>query len=148
MKQMVIAEDIAQLEHRLVSTQSQATSSFVGRMLDNIDTILRNSNEIVEMSANIRYLTNEITRQQTLKKDIITQAIHTSRGMIDNLNTALQEELKKYSLKNRFLEKTAEWQKVVLDALHTRPLHMIERANFIIKHKVATLLHKNNDLQQ
>ena len=148
MKQMMIAEDVALFDYRLVLTQSQTASNLLGQMIDDIDTILSNPNETVEPSTNTPTLTNEITRLQTLKKDILTQAISTSHGMIENLNTMIQEELKKYSLQNRFLESTAEWQKLVLDAIHTRQLHMIKRSKFTIGHKLAILLHKNKDLQQ
>jgi hypothetical protein len=98
MKQMMVEEDIALLEHRLTSTQSQ----------------------IVETSATTCSLSNEIKRLQVLKKDIIHQAIITSRGIAENLNTMIQIEKNKFSSKNRFIESTWEWQKMVFDAIEIR----------------------------
>jgi hypothetical protein len=91
MKQMLIEEDIALLEHRLTSTQSQSqsASNLVGRMIDDIDITLKNSNETVEISPTIGFFSNEIKRLQVLKRDIIHLAIITSRGMAENFNTII-----------------------------------------------------------
>ena len=133
----MIEEEIALLEHRLTSTQSQLTSNLIGHMLDDIDAMLNNNlNETNEMSPTNESLQNEIERLQTLKKDMIQQAVITSRRMADRLNTIVQIEQNKFSLMNRYMASTYEWQKVVFDTIETRRLHMIERANFIIKHKL------------
>jgi len=89
-------------------------------MIEDIDTILKNSNEIVETSATTCSLSNEIKRLQVLKKDIIHQDIITSRGIAENLNTMIQIEKNKFSSKNRFMESTWEWQKMVFDAIEIR----------------------------
>ena len=60
-----------------------------------------------------------------------------SRGMLRNLNIMIQQELKKYSLKNIFLESTAELQKAVLNALHILRLHMIERRKYVTKQNLT-----------
>jgi len=114
-------------------------------MIDDIDTILKNSNETIETSPTSCSLSNEIKRLQTLKRDIICQAILTRRTMADNLNTMIQMEQHKFTSKNRFIESTFDWRKMVLDAIEIRRLHMIKRANFITKHKLRTCFNTSND---
>jgi hypothetical protein len=138
MNQMMIEEVIALLEHRLTSTQSQSASNLVGHMIADIDTILKNSNETVKTSPTTCTLSNEIKRLQVMRRDIIHQTIIASRRMAENLKTMIQIEQNKFSLKNRFIECTSEWQKMVLNAIEIRRLHMIERASFTIKHKLGS----------
>ena len=147
MKQMMNEEDMALLEHRLTSTQPRASSNLVGRMIDDIDTILTKSNQTVQTSANNCFVSNEINRLQALKKDIIHQAIITNRGMVENLKTIITAEQNKFSLKNRFMESTSTWQKIVLDTIEMRRLHQVERARFIIQYKLATSFHTYNNQQ-
>jgi hypothetical protein len=137
---MLIQEDIASLEHRLVSTHSHSPSNLIHYMIDDIDSNLENSNESVQTSTNDCLSPDDITRLALLKKDIIHQAILTSHRMTENLNTITQAEQNKFSLKNRFIESTSEWQQMVLNTIETRRKHMIMRANFIIQHKLARLI--------
>ena len=146
MKEMLIEEEIAMLEHRLTSTQSQSASNLLGCMIDDVDTLLSSWNETAEKYPLTCCLTDEIETIQTLKRDIIHQAISTSYGMAQKLNKMIQLEKNKYTLKNRLLESTSEWQHMVLNAIELRRLHIIKRANFIIKHKLATCFNTSNEL--
>jgi vacuolar-type H+-ATPase subunit H len=138
---MLINQDIALLEHRLTSTQSGSSSNLLDHMINDIDTNLNHLTAVVQTSTNDLSLENEINRLKHLKKDIIHQAIITNRKMAENLNTIIETEQKKFSLKNRFIESTSEWQQMVLNNIEKRQQHMISRTNFIIQHKLATLIH-------
>ena len=135
---MLIEEDIALLERRLTATQSQWTFNLVHQMIDHIDHSLRQLNSTDEISQD-GYLNspNEVKRLQALKSDIVQQAILTIRGMKENLNATIQIEQNKFSLKNRYMESTTGWQTRVFDAIEMRRLHMIDRANFVIRYKLA-----------
>jgi len=81
---MLIAEDIALLEQRLTSTQSQAPSNILHHMIDDIDAILKNSNTIVPSYSNDNPSENEIKKLKLLKTDLIQQAIIISRRLAEN----------------------------------------------------------------
>ncbi len=109
---MLINQDIALLEHRLTSTQLGSSSNLLDHMINDIDTNLNNLKAVLQTSTNDLSLENEINRLKLRKKDIIHQAIITNRKMAENLNTIIETEQKKFSLKNRFIESTSEWQKL------------------------------------
>lgn len=144
---MMIEEDIALLEHHLTSNKTRSSSNLIHLMIDDIDSTLKNSNEIIKTSPTTCSSSIEINRLQILKRDIIHQAIITSRRMAENLNTMIQIEQDKFSSTNRFMESTSEWQQMVFDTIETRRLNMIKRANCVIKHKLATSFDINNNLQ-
>ena len=147
MKQRMIEGDIALLEHRQTSTSSQqSASNLVSHMIDDIDILLKNSNEIMETSSIACSLTNEIERLQVLKQGIVHQAVITSRRLAENLNAVVQLEQNKFSSKNRYMESTSEWQEVVFDAIETRRVHQIKRAKFLLQHKLATAFITNDNL--
>ncbi|CAF4217321.1 unnamed protein product, partial [Adineta steineri] len=77
--------------------------------------------------------------------DLIHQAVLTSRRMANDLTKIIEKEKKKFTLENRFIQSTAQWQKLVFDAIEIRRQHMIKRANFIIKHKLATFSNTSNN---
>ncbi|CAF4001072.1 unnamed protein product [Adineta steineri] len=137
-KQMIIEEDIALLEYRLTSTQLQSASNLIDNMINDINSRLKGSYQTAEQS-------NDIKKFQDLKHDIIHQAILTSRRMADDFNTIIEKEKKKFTLQNRFIQSTAQWQKLVFDTIDIRREYMIKRANFIIKHKLATFSKTSND---
>ncbi|CAF1294384.1 unnamed protein product [Adineta steineri] len=137
-KQMIIQEDIALLEYRLTSTQVQSASNLIENMINDIDNRLKQFHQTAEQF-------NEIKKLQDLKHDIIHQAILTSRRMADDFNTIIEKEKTKFTLENRFIQSTAPWQRLVLDAISIRRQHMIKRANLIIKHKLATFSNTSND---
>lgn len=143
MKQLVNEEDMALLQHRLTSTQSQASTHFLTRMIDDIDLAITKSNRAVQISTEHYSTSDEINRLQALKKDIIHQAMLTSRGMVDDLNVIIETEQNRFLRKNRFMESTSKWQKTVLDTIQRRRLHQIERAYFICKYKLATSFHSD-----
>ena len=142
MAKLIIEEDIVLLEHRLTSTtaQHQSASNLIHRMIDDMDMMLKSLNDTVAINPTACVLSADMERLRTLKKDIIDQAIVTSSKMIDNLNLIIQSEENKFSVKNRYMESTSEWQKSVFNAIENRRLHMIQRANFVIKHKLRTSL--------
>lgn len=108
-------------------------------MINDIDTNINNMKAVVQTSTNDLSLENEINRLEILKKDIIDQAIITNRKMTENLNTIIETEQKKFSLKNRYIGSASEWQQMVLNTIKKRRQYMISRTNFIIQHKLATL---------
>jgi hypothetical protein len=137
MKQMIIEEDIVLLQQRLSSSQSSPqASNLVHQIIDDIDQDVQNFTATVESTADNCSSSNEIDRLQTLKHDLIYQAIRTSRRKAEKLNSIIQVEQNRFSVKNRYMESTSEWQQMVLDAIQTRRQHMIERTNFIIQHKL------------
>ncbi|CAF1524217.1 unnamed protein product [Adineta steineri] len=137
-KQMIVEEDIALLEYRLTSTQLQSASNLIENMINDIDARLKQSHQTAEQI-------NEIKKLQDLKHDIIQQAVFTSRQMANDLTKIIEKEKKKFTLENRFIQSTAQWQKLVFDAIEIRRQHMIKRANFIIKHKLATFSNTSNN---
>ncbi|CAF1511616.1 unnamed protein product [Adineta steineri] len=137
-KQMIIQEDIALLEYRLTSTQVQSAPNLIENMINDIDNRLKQFHQTAEQFY-------EIKKLQDLKHDIIHQAILTSRRMADEFNTIIEKEKTKFTLENRFIQSTAQWQKLVFDAIDIRRQHMIKRTNFIIKHKLATFSNTSND---
>jgi hypothetical protein len=140
-KQMLIEEDIALLEHRLTTTQSYSPSTLLDHMLNDIvDTILETLNTVDQTDANNDSSKNEIEQLVLLKNIIIQRAINTSRKMADNLNNNIQIERNKFSLNNRYIESTSEWQQMVLNTIETHRAHMIKRTHYIIQHKLATLV--------
>ena len=146
---MMIKQDIALLEHRLTSNETQRSSSsdLIHRMIDDIDAILGNSSITVKGPSIASSPPNEINRLQVLKRDIIHQAINSSHGMTEMFNAIIQKEQNRFLLKNRFMESTSEWQQAVSNAIENRRLHMIDRSNFIIAHRLATSFKKNSILQ-
>ena len=140
MEKLIIEEDIALLEQRLTSTtvQYQSASNLIHRMIDDMDMMLKGFNDTVATTSTACVLSTDMERLRTLKKDIIDQAILTSSNVRDNLNRIIQIEENKFSVQNRYMESTSEWQKSVFNAIENRRLHMIQRANFMIKHKLWT----------
>ncbi|CAF4115356.1 unnamed protein product [Adineta steineri] len=137
-KQMIVEEDIALLEYRLTSTQLQSASNLIENMINDIDARLKQSHQTAEQI-------NEIKKLQDLKHDIIQQAVFTSRQMANDLTKIIEKEKKKFTLQNRFIQSTAQWQKLVLDTIDKRQQHMIKRVNFIIKHKLIKLSNASKD---
>ncbi|CAF1495660.1 unnamed protein product [Adineta steineri] len=137
-KQMMIQEDITRLEYRLTSTQLQSASNLIENMINDIDARLKQSHQTTEQI-------NEIKKLQDLKYDIIQQAVLTGRRMADDLTTIIEKEKKKFTLQNRFIQSTAPWQRLVLDAIDIRRQHMIKRASFINNHKLAIFSNTSND---
>ncbi|CAF1349805.1 unnamed protein product [Adineta steineri] len=137
-KQMIIEEDIALLEYRLTSTQLQSAPNLIENMINDIDARFKQSHQTAEQI-------NEIKKLQDLKHDIIQQAVFTSRQMANDLTKIIEKEKKKFTLQNRFIQSTAQWQKLVLDAIDKRRQHMIKRVNFIIKHKLIKLSNASKD---
>ena len=147
MKQMIIEEDIALLEHRRTSTPSQqSASNLVSHMIDDIDILLKNSNESMETSSIACSLTNEFERLQVLKQGIVHQAVNTSRRLAEDLNAVVQFEQNKFLSKNRYMESTSEWQEIVFDAIETRQVNQIKRAKFLLQHKLAPSFDTISDL--
>ena len=136
MEKLIIEEDIALLQHRLTSTtaQHQSTSKLIHRMTDDMDMMLKGLNDTVAITPTACLLSNDMERLRTLKKDIIDQAIATCSKMRDNLNLIIEIEENKFSVQNRYMESTSQWQKSVFNAIENRLLNMIQRANFMIKH--------------
>ena len=150
MEQLIIEEDIALLEHRLTSTtvQYQSASNLIHRMIDDMDMVLKGFNDTVAITSTTCVLSADMERLRTLKKDIIDQAIATCSKMRDNLNLIIQIEENKFSVRNRYMESTSEWQKSVFNAIENRRLHMIHRANFMITHKLRTSPNTRNNIQK
>ena len=148
MAQIIIEEDIALLEHRLTSNNPQPSSNLVYRMIDDIETMLEKSNEMADTFVMKHCSCSEMIRLESLKKDLINQAIITSRGLIENHNAMIQNEQHKYSTMNKYLESTAEWQKTVLDIIEVRRVHMIQHGNYILKYKLAKSFNMNDDQQE
>ena len=149
MEKLIIEEDIALLEHRLTSTtvQHQSTPNLIRRMIDDMDMMLKSFNETLAITSTSCLLSTDMERLRTLKKDIIDQAIVSSSKMRDNLNLIIQTEENKFSVQNRYMESTSEWQKTIFNAIKNRRLHMIQRANFMIKRKLRTSPNTRNNIQ-
>lgn len=79
---------------------------------------------------------------QLLKSDIINQAIETSYRIVRDEEQIRKQEKQKFSLRNRFMESTQKWQQAVYDAIHSRELHMINRAHLMMSHKLNTKMAK------
>jgi vacuolar-type H+-ATPase subunit H len=136
MKQMLIEENIALLDHRLTSSKTLTPSNLVDHIMNDIDKTIDDLNATVQTSPNACSLFNEIYRLQSLKSDIIKQAIFTSRRMIEDLNTTMKKEQKKFISMNRLTGSKSEWKIKVLNAIEIRRLHMIHRVNLIIQYKL------------
>ena len=97
-KQMIIEEDIAWLKHRLALTSSSLSSSLCSSnpliycVIDDIDTNLNQLKETTQVSTIESVTTKEVERLELLKKDIIQQAISTSKRLIQDLCDSIQVE--------------------------------------------------------
>ena len=140
MEKLIIDEDMALLEHHLISIQYQSTSSLIYRMIDDIDMMLKALNNTAEITPTACYSSNDKERLQTLKKDAIDQAILTSSNMRANRNIIIETKQNKFSLENRCMESTSDWQRLVSNAIENRRLHMTRRTDFMIKQKLRTSL--------
>ena len=149
MEKLIIEGDIALLEHRLTSTkvQYQSTPNLIHRMIDDLDMMLQSLNDTVAISSAACALSTDTERLRTLKKDIIDQAIAPCSKMRDNLNLIIQIEENKFSVQNRYMESTSESQESVFNATENRRLHMIQRANLMIKHKLWTSRNTRKNIQ-
>ena len=139
---MMMEDEIAILRTRLTSTQSISTCNILNCMIDDIDTMIKNLSEPVENSTSSISSSDAMAKMQLLKNDIINQAIETSYRIVKNAEQVRNQEKQKFSLRNRFMESTQQWQQVVYDAIENRELHMINRAHFIMNHKLNTKIVK------
>jgi len=120
---MSIEADIACLHHRLALTLSSLSSSLCSSnlliycVIDDIDTNLNQLKETTQVSTIESIPTKEIERLELLKKDIIRQAISTSKRLIQDLCDSIQVERNKFSVENRYMESTSDWQSKVLNAI-------------------------------
>ena len=120
---MIIEEDIAWLKHRLALTSSSLSSSLCSSnpliycVIDDIDTNLNQLKETTQVSTIESIPTKEIERLELLKKDIIRQVISTSKRLIQDLCDSIQVERNKFSVENRYMESTSDWQSKVLNAI-------------------------------
>jgi len=95
---MIIEEDIAWLKHRLALTSSSLSSSLCSSnpliycVIDDIDTNLNQLKETTQVSTIESVTTKEVERLELLKKDIIQQAISTSKRLIQDLCDSIQVE--------------------------------------------------------
>lgn len=139
---MMIEEEIAMLRNRLTSTQSIGSCNLLNCMIDDIDTNIKNLSEPVENSTTRTSSSDTTARMQLLKNDIVNQAIETCYRIVRDEEQVRNQEKQKFSLRNRFMESTQEWQQLVYDAIQSRELHMINRAHFIMSHKLNTQIAK------
>jgi len=86
-------------------------------VIDDIDTNLNQLKETTQVSTIESIPTKEIERLELLKKDIIRQAISTSKRLIQDLCDSIQVERNKFSVENRYMESTSDWQSKVLNAI-------------------------------
>ncbi|CAF1079912.1 unnamed protein product [Adineta ricciae] len=144
---MLIEEDSTLLQHRLRSAKSSSISNLLHEMIDDIDADVGKLNEAMEISPTTCCSLNEMEKLKLLKNDIIHRAIFTNCKKIGNLDTAIQNAQSRFSLKNRFMYSTLEGQKIVLDAIETRQLHIIKHAIYIKQYRLAPQSKSNDNPQ-
>lgn len=96
-------------------------------MIDDIDKNITNLKQSLVVSA------NEIEKLEDLKRDIIRQAITTSRKIVAYWDTRINKQQNKFKMANQLPDRA----KIVFDTIEIRRLHMRERAQFIIEHKLT-----------
>ncbi|CAF1542967.1 unnamed protein product [Adineta ricciae] len=128
--QLIIEEDVALLQHRLISTTSIPTSDLLHKIINNINTNIHKLNNPSTDTTTTCTSSNTIETLITLKKDIIQQAIFIHQKKHEQIQTIIHTEQKKFLVENRYMESTSEYQKRVNEAIEQRRQHMIERANY------------------
>ncbi|CAF1032628.1 unnamed protein product [Didymodactylos carnosus] len=137
-KQKLMDEQVALLEHRLISKQSSPAHTLVDHMIDNIDTMLQQAND--DMKQNTLSTHNPFATLVQYKYDIINQAVITSGKMADNFVTIVLDQKKKLSSNHT---SQSDWHASVIKAIENRRLHMIHRAAYIVKHKLTSSFIEN-----
>ncbi|CAF1514725.1 unnamed protein product [Adineta ricciae] len=128
--QLIIEEDIALLQHRLISTTLKSTSDLLHKIINNINTNIQKFNDTLTKSTATYTSSNCIETLITLKKDIIQEAIFIHQKEHEQIQTIIHTEQNKFFVQNRYMESTSEYQKRVNEAIEKRRQHMLVRANY------------------
>ena len=59
-------------------------------------------------------------------------------------DTVIETERNKFLVKNRFMEKTSRWQKIVLEVIEIRRLYMVKRAKHIKDYKLTAYFNRTD----
>ena len=136
--QLIIEEDIALLQHRLLSTTIKSTSDSLHKIINNIETNIEKLNNSLTEPPITYTSSNTIEALITLKKDIIQEAIYIHQKELKQIQTIIQTEQRKFLVQNRYMEKTSEYQQRANEAIEHRRQHMIERANYMKQFRLST----------
>ncbi|CAF1614944.1 unnamed protein product [Adineta ricciae] len=136
--QLIIEEDIALLQNRLLSTTLIPTSDLLHKIINNINTNIQKLNNPSPDSTTTYTSSNSIKTLITLKKDIIQEAIFIHQKEHEQIQTIIQKEQNKFFVQNRYMETTSEYQKRVNAAIENGRQHMIEYANYIQQFRLST----------
>ncbi|CAF1646077.1 unnamed protein product [Adineta ricciae] len=128
--QLIIEEDIALLQHRLISTTLIPTSDLLHKIINNINTNIQKLNDSLTESTTTYTSSNTIETLITLKKDIIQEAIFIHQKEHEQIQTIVHTEQNEFLAQNRYMESTFEYQNRVNEAIEQRRQHMIERAHY------------------
>ena len=126
------------MEQRLTAISLSATTNLSDRMIDNIDTKINALQYLLSRDASDIYSSNEFEKLNQLKKDIIHQSIEVGRQMLEPFAHTIEDEQKKFFVNKYSTEQSNETEIAMVDAIQTRRLHMIQRANYITEQKIFT----------
>ncbi|CAF1682510.1 unnamed protein product [Adineta ricciae] len=136
--QLIIEEDIALLQHRLISTTLIPTSDLLHKIINNINTNIQKLNDSLMESTTAYTSSNTIETLVTSKKDIIQEAIFIHQKEHEQIQTIIHTEQNKFLHQNRYMASTSEYQKRVHEAIEQRRQHMIEHANYAKYYRLST----------
>ncbi|CAF0849137.1 unnamed protein product [Adineta ricciae] len=136
--QLIIEEDIALLQHRLLSTTLNSTSNLVRKIINNIVTDIQKLNDPLTESTTTNTSSKTAETLSAWRKDIIQEAIFIHQKGLEQIKTTIQTEHEKFYIQNRYKETTCQYQKRVYEAIENRSQHMIKRANCMKQYHLST----------
>jgi hypothetical protein len=133
-------EQVAILEHHLNSNQLLPPSNLLDHIINNIKIMLltQAQDTIEQQNASITTSFDCLEKLGQYKHDVIQQSVITGRKISDSLAKIVLDEKQKYCRSENDAKAQSEWWVAVINAMETRRLHMIERAEYMTKHKLAS----------
>jgi hypothetical protein len=139
----MIDEQVAILEHRLMSKQVPPASSLLDHKIDDIDIIIRNQQDAIEQDASNNRSSYQFDKMNQFKNDIIQQTIIISCQMGENFVKIVRDEQQIHSFNRNDDESQSDKQVSAINAIETRRLHMIKWAKYITQQKLPTYFKQN-----
>ncbi|CAF1411644.1 unnamed protein product [Adineta ricciae] len=102
-------EYIALLQHSLLLTTLKATSSLLHKIINNIDTNIQKLNDPSTQYTTTYTSSNTIETLLTLEKHVIQEAIFIHPKELEQIQTTIQKEQKKFFVQNKYMQTTPQY---------------------------------------
>ncbi|CAF1532884.1 unnamed protein product [Adineta steineri] len=143
-KRVLMNEQIAILEHHLISKQPLSASTLIDHTINRIEPSLTKSiNVMVQDDTSANILSSQSQKVNQLKHDIINQSIITAHQMPENSTHIILDKTHRLLTNKHDDQHSYEIQITVINAIENRRLHMIKRGNYMLEEKLATYLKKS-----